>query len=78
MTAEGVRWHAELNDALEHHRFRYIVLLEIEPDCCLKKTVLDSGYVDAGPLFPADDDFFRWKTTFGHTPEEHLYAAPDA
>jgi hypothetical protein len=75
MKPEGSRWHAELNDALKQHAFTYVVLLETEPDCCLKKSVLDSGYVDAGPLFAPDDDFFRWKTTFGHTPEAHLYAA---
>jgi hypothetical protein len=77
-TVESDRWHAELNDSLKKRRFRYVVMSEIEPDCCLKRTVLDSGYVDAGSLFPPDDDFFRWKTTLGHTPEEHLYAAPGA
>jgi Dolichyl-phosphate-mannose-protein mannosyltransferase len=76
MTPEGVRWHAELDAALKEHRFSYVVVGEAEGDCCLKKSLLDNGYLDAGPLFGPDDDFFRWKTPTGHTPEEHVYAAP--
>jgi hypothetical protein len=73
-TPEGTRWLSDLKEALKQRRFRYVVLNEL--DCCLKQPVLDSGYVDAGPLFGADDDFFRWRTPTGHTPDEHLYAAP--
>ena len=69
---------AELAAALREHRFRYVVLPEVRDPCCdLSEPVLASGYVDAGPLFPPGDDFFRFKTTHGHTPEEHLYVAPE-
>lgn len=71
-TDEGVRWKASLVEALRQRRFQYVVLSET--DCCLKGLVLDNGYVDAGPLFPPDDEFWLLKTT--HTPDEHLYAAP--
>jgi len=77
VTDEGLRWRAELAAALSQHRFRYVVLPEVEEACCaMRVPVLASGYLDAGPLFPPGDDFFRWKTSHGHTPEEHLYAAP--
>ncbi len=77
VTDAGLRWRQELATALRQHRFRYVVLPAVEEDCCALKTpVLASGYVDAGPLFGPGDDFFRWKTTHGHTPEVHLYAAP--
>ncbi|MGI9149871.1 MAG: ArnT family glycosyltransferase [Chloroflexota bacterium] len=78
ITEEGLRWRAELTNAFSQHRFRSIVLFEVEDECCgLRKPVLASGYRDAGPLFAAGDDFFRWKTTHGHTPEVHLYVAPE-
>lgn len=78
ITDEGLRWRAELAIALREHRFRSIVLAEVQEECCgLRTLVLASGYIDAGPLFPLGDDFFRFKTTHGHTPEEHMYVAPD-
>jgi 4-amino-4-deoxy-L-arabinose transferase-like glycosyltransferase len=35
------------------------------------RLVEGSGYVDAGPLFPAGDQFYLWKTAL--TPDAHLY-----
>lgn len=72
-TAEGRAWQAALDRGLHDRRFSHIVLAE--DDCCLKATVLGSGYVDAGPLFPPGDAFYSLKSR--RTPEVHLYRAPN-
>jgi 4-amino-4-deoxy-L-arabinose transferase-like glycosyltransferase len=73
MTAEGIRWRADLDRALKQHYFRY-VLLETR-DCCLKDTVVAAGYVEKGALIRQEDNFYSWKAA--RTPEAQLYAAPE-
>jgi 4-amino-4-deoxy-L-arabinose transferase-like glycosyltransferase len=58
LTAEGQTWRDELAVALREQRYSHVVLSE---PCCTVKDALDrNGYVSAGPLFPPDDDYWRW------------------
>jgi hypothetical protein len=71
-TREGLRWWSDLQLALQQRQFASVVLRD--EDCCaLRAAVLDAGYVDKGPLFSADDQFWLLKTM--HTPDAHLYSA---
>lgn len=71
-TPEGRDLMAELDHDLSARHFTYVVL--DQKDCCLHDLVLAHGYVDGGPLFPPDDEFYLWKSW--RTPDERLYAAP--
>jgi hypothetical protein len=72
-TAEGEFWEAELDRVLQQRRYRSIVL--DKSDCCLKAAVKEHGYADAGPVIPAGDDFYFWRTS--RTPDAELFVAPD-
>jgi 4-amino-4-deoxy-L-arabinose transferase-like glycosyltransferase len=74
ITAEGQQWQANLSQALQERRFRY-VLLETH-DCCLTDTLKASGYISRGALIPESDDFYAFKAA--RTPEAQLYVAPDS
>lgn len=64
-SAEGARWTAAMQEALAQHRFSAIVAGEDSTD-----TPTD-GYILAGPLISADDDFYNWRTP--RTPNPMLY-----
>jgi hypothetical protein len=72
MSAEGVSWERQLDQALAERRFSYVILGEL--DCCLNGSVKAYGYTDMGPLVPPGDEFYTWRTL--RTPALHLYAAP--
>ena len=71
VSREGPAYVAQLNAALAERRFDY-VLLEPQSNASYLKAALEStGYIDTGPLFPPDDQFYLWKTPL--TPDAHLY-----
>ena len=74
-TAEGHAWEQELDTALREQRFSHVVL---DQPCCDLKDALDrDGYVDSGPLFGPDDDYWRW--TNGRTPSDlHVFVPRDS
>jgi 4-amino-4-deoxy-L-arabinose transferase-like glycosyltransferase len=71
MTPVGAEYVAQLNAALREHRYDYVLLEPQSNAFYLKAAVEGNGYVDTGPLFPAGDQFYLWKTAL--TPEVHLY-----
>ena len=70
-TPEGNAWTNELGQALTQRKYDYVVL---EPDSFMyfvKGVVEHGGYVDAGPMFPPDDEFWLWRN--GRTPKAEIY-----
>jgi hypothetical protein len=66
VTDEGARWENDLATAFREQRFDHVVLGK--DWCCEVQDRLGDAYVSAGPLFPPDDDYWRW--TAGRTPTE--------
>jgi hypothetical protein len=71
MTPLGEQYVGQLNAALRQHQYDYVLLEPQSNAFYLKGAVEGSGYVDTGPLFPAGDQFYLWKTAL--TPDAHLY-----
>jgi len=44
------------------------------PAFFVNNVATDNGYVAAGPLFPGNDEFWRWRS--GRTPKAELYVPP--
>ncbi|MBV9577865.1 MAG: glycosyltransferase family 39 protein [Chloroflexi bacterium] len=62
----GEAWKDAFSTALAERRFSHVVLIE---DCCeIEALLARNGYVDAGPLFPPNDDYWLW--TSGFTPTD--------
>jgi hypothetical protein len=71
-TPEGERWLNEFSAALARREYDYVIWDPGYLDALvIKSRVEGAGYVDAGPLFPPDDQFYLWKT--GTTPEVEEY-----
>jgi hypothetical protein len=67
----GNAWRAELHAALARRDYDF-VLWDPQSDAFFVKSEIDgAGYVNAGPLFPADDEFNLWKTR--RTPDVEVY-----
>jgi hypothetical protein len=68
---QGNALRAQLSDRLQRREYDYVVL---DPDSqwfFFSGTLRDAGYVDAGPLFAAGDEFWLWHTAI--TPKSELY-----
>jgi hypothetical protein len=64
VTAEGLRWRAELAAAFGERRYDHVVIGK--NSCCDVHNAMAADYVSVGPLFPPDDDYWRW--TAGRSP----------
>jgi hypothetical protein len=64
-------WQSELNQALLARRYDYVLLDPTSDAFFLKGTVEQSGYVDSGPLFQPNDEFYLWRT--GAAPDARVY-----
>jgi 4-amino-4-deoxy-L-arabinose transferase-like glycosyltransferase len=64
-------WNGELQQALRAREYDYVLLDPTSDAFFLKGDVEQSGYVDSGPLFPPDDEFYLWKT--GAAPDARVY-----
>jgi hypothetical protein len=69
--AIGGPWEGALADALRARRYDYVLLDPTSNAFFLKGAAEDNGYVDSGPLMPAGDEFYLWRT--GLTPDAHVY-----
>lgn len=71
-TPEGERWLNQFTAALARREYDYVIWDPGYLDALvIKSRVEGAGYVDAGPLFPPEDQFYLWKT--GTTPEVEEY-----
>ena len=71
VTPAGDAWTTDLRQALAQRKYDYVIL---EPDSFMyfvKGVVESGGYVDAGPMFPPDDEFWLWRN--GRTPKAEVY-----
>ena len=59
-TPGGNAIHNEIGQRFAAHRYRYVVLRE--KGCCISQDAMQYGYKDVGPLFPASDIFYEWKS----------------
>jgi 4-amino-4-deoxy-L-arabinose transferase-like glycosyltransferase len=69
--AEGEAWRHAVSAQLRQRVYDYVVL---DPESWLfflNNVVEQSGYVDAGPLFPTGDEFWLWRT--GRTPKAEVF-----
>ena len=74
-TPEGIKnWDAQYGEALQARRFSYII---VDPDVAaaiITEAAAAYGYKDVGPLFPAGDVYWAWRT--GWAPRAEVYALP--
>ena len=74
-TPEGIKnWDAQYGEALQARRFSYII---VDPDVAaaiITEAAVAYGYKDVGPLFPAGDVYWAWRT--GWAPRAEVYALP--
>jgi hypothetical protein len=71
ITPEGQQWLAEYAAALRSRRFAYVIVDPDYPAFYLSSVATDNGYVSAGPLFKANDEFWAWRS--GRTPRADVY-----
>jgi 4-amino-4-deoxy-L-arabinose transferase-like glycosyltransferase len=70
-TPAGDAWTTELRQALVQRKYDYVVL---DPDSFMyfvKGIIENAGYVDAGPMFGPNDEFWLWRT--GRIPKAEVY-----
>jgi 4-amino-4-deoxy-L-arabinose transferase-like glycosyltransferase len=70
-TPEGTAWVGLIAAPLRQHVYDYIVLDPESPNFFFEQAAESAGYADAGPLFPADDPFWLWRT--GRVPKAEVY-----
>jgi hypothetical protein len=56
---------------LHEREFNYVVLDPESPLFFFRTALQEAGYVDAGPLFPAGDEFWLWRSRL--TPKAQVY-----
>jgi hypothetical protein len=75
-TPPGDAWLSQFSDALARRAYDQILWDPSYVDAAVIKSRIDqSGYVDAGPLFPAGDKYYEWKS--GMLPDLELYVAKE-
>jgi hypothetical protein len=75
LTPEGSRWLTEYRAALAEQRFTYVLVDPSLSQFFVAGPAKDNGYVDVGPLFPPDDQYFLWRT--GWLPQPELLVRKD-
>ena len=67
----GQAYLDQLSASLVHRDFNYVLWERQSEAFALKNRIEAAGYVDIGPLFPANDLFDQWKTSY--TPDVEVY-----
>jgi 4-amino-4-deoxy-L-arabinose transferase-like glycosyltransferase len=68
---EGDAWVQTLRDRLSRREYDYVVVDPESQWFFVSGALRDANYADAGPLFPPDDDFWRWGG--GTAPRSEVY-----
>jgi hypothetical protein len=75
-TPEGDQWSKDLAAALESRRFTYIIVNPEIDGFVVPELATAYEYRDVGPLFPSNDVYWQWRSTWA--PKAELYVSPQA
>jgi hypothetical protein len=68
-TEPGRLWQTELLAALNQQRYTYALVMN--DSCCgIEDALYRDGYAPVGPLFPPEDDYWRWTNNTGRLPND--------